>query len=641
MKDIDESVVIREYETGSSAAKVAKALGISATQVRRILKRNGVGRRSNRTDAETEALVLERYERGENSEEIAESMGLHGTTVCRIIKRTGGRVRPAEENKRKYRIRSGFFSVIDEEAKAYALGFLFADGNVHKKTNMIKIEVHEQDLDVLHHFIGMIFIDPPTIGVDRGKYRYITINSGRMKADLMGHGCVPGKTFKTALPLIDDGLMGHFLRGVYDGDGCISVTDRVRLNLTGHSSFLKQIMRFWEGRGIFASYSELKPGVGSLTIGSEDGVHSALCFLYDKWTICLKRKHDKYIEALRRLTASPNRYATNIFSYKGQKVTGKWLEIVGMEQRVVVADAAFRYFRRHGFPYPSFTTEERSQDFKRLCTTNATLEGDRIASANDAGLKLFKHYCRHYFDVRSNALPSMTDAFRDDDKLMAVIHNRMGISYKETFNITGNMIRQGLRNSHTAFAASVFKPSVAKLIYDEFARDGNVLDISAGFGQRMIGAAASLRAESYTGIDLWKTTIDALGAMHEAEFPWFPAALHCCGSESFAPKKKYSLCFSSPPFFDKEVYCDDGAQAYHGRDLRSFVNDWWLPTAGMVHGCLNADGVFVLNMDESIAKDMVEASKKLFRVVRKMHLSFSRSHLPKGSTDTYFVMERA
>ena len=433
MKSIDEGAVIREYESGNSVAKVADALGISATQVRRILKRNGVERRSNRTDAETEALVLERYERGESSEEIAESMDLHGTTVCRIIKRMGGRVRPPQVNKRKF-----------------------------------------------------VYVD------------------------------------------------------------CRKV-------------------------------------------------------LYSK----------------------------------------NWLQSASADEKRRASEDVFSHFRRHGFPYPSFAAEERSQDFKRLCTTSAALDGDRIASANDAGLKLFKHYCRHYLDVRSNALPSMTDAFRDDKKLMAVIHNRMGISYKEVFNITGNMIRQGLRNSHTAFAASVFKPSVAKLIYDEFARDGNVLDISAGFGQRMVGAAASLRAESYTGIDPWKTTIDALTEMHAVEFPWFSVDLHCCGSESFIPKKKYNLCFSSPPFFDKEVYCDDDTQAYHGRDALSFVNNWWLPTASMIHDCLNSDGFFVLNMDETIAKQMIEASQKLFRVVRKMHLSFSRSHLPKGSKDTYFVMERA
>jgi len=96
----------------------------------------------------------------------------------------------------------------------------------------------------------------------------------------------------------------------------------------------------------------------------------------------------------------------------------------------------------------------------------------------------------------------------------------------------------------------------AKTIYDTYCPDnGLVLDISVGFGQRMLGAAASKKVKHYVGIDPWKRTIDSVNMMKDEVKS--SAELICIGSELFDSEQEFDLCFSSPPFYDKEIYNDD------------------------------------------------------------------------------------
>src|SRR5690606_36060377 len=132
-------------------------------------------------------------------------------------------------------------------------------------------------------------------------------------------------------------------------------------------------------------------------------------------------------------------------------------------------------------PYETHSEEVLNSDFIKLQSIKPTIKDGIILNNSVAGHKLFKHYSPHYYEVCSPRLPSIYEAFHNDELLMKAINNRMGITYKETFNITGNMIKQGLRNGYIAFGASVFKPSVAKFVYDTYcSKNSKVLDISAG-----------------------------------------------------------------------------------------------------------------------------------------------------------------
>ena len=112
------------------------------------------------------------------------------------------------------------FDSIDNEEKAYWLGFLFADGYVSLKTNLIELSLQLNDKNHLEKF--KLFISAKqNITEDSFRCR-ITISNKHLKETLINLGCTPQKSNNIRFPKIDKNLYPYFIRGYFDGDGSIS-----------------------------------------------------------------------------------------------------------------------------------------------------------------------------------------------------------------------------------------------------------------------------------------------------------------------------------------------------------------------------------------------------------------------------------
>lgn len=100
-------------------------------------------------------------------------------------------------------------------------------------------------------------------------------------------------------------------------------------------------------------------------------------------------------------------------------------------------------------------------------------------------------------------------------------------------------------------------------------RNGKVyITGNCGFGGRMLGALSSQKNFKYVGTDPNTETMYHLHQLgeyieqvtgREDSFE-----LHCCGSEEFKGKpNSIDFAFSSPPYFDLEVYSDEPTQCYN------------------------------------------------------------------------------
>jgi len=639
--------VVRLYQEGLSTRKVALHTGVSQTQVRRILASNGVSGRSIKTDATIEAKILELYNSGISSEKISKDFNMNGTTICRIVKRLGGSLRPAKVNKRKYNIiDENWLNEIDSEAKAYFLGFMYADGCVLEKRNRFNITLHVKDIDILYKFESFFFNVKPGSTfcfVKNEPYVNFGITNLNIKNDLIKHGCVPRKTFKLFFPShLSAELVRHFIRGVFDGDGCISFSsNKTRAIITGSTNFLKQLQEeIYNYTDVSSQLYTVKKckEVSDLTVGKYKNVCTFLKWIYEGSNYHITRKYNKYLEMQRYKLH--NQYDTSdIIIWNDASLYKDYVALLPIEEKEELSLYLFKYFREHGFPYPKYTEEMLQQDFQQLIQNVGVIEGDNIVGQSNAGIKIFQHFCPHYYAVNSNKKPSMIECFYDDNLLMKVIRNRIGLEFDECFNITGNMLRQGMRNSWTSCAASVFKPMVAKTIYNEFTDENSVvLDISAGFGQRMLGACA---VKKYIGLDPWAETIRALEKMR---FHFnLPAELHCIGSEKFRPSElvhTIDFCFSSPPFFNKEKYIEDKNQAYYNRTLEQFISEWWIRSAKNIYNLLKNDSYFVLNMSPSIAEKMIESVSDLFKLEKTWVIKYPRAHMVSDVEDKFYILKR-
>lgn len=228
---------------------------------------------------------------------------------------------------RKYHFNEHYFETIDTEDKAYWLGFLYADGNVHfgkdkygkRKGCTIEITLAEKDKNHLNKLLQCLKADDnypleKRIVKSNGKeyvaYR-LCLNSVVMGNDLESKGCVPNKSLILKRPNINPDLNKHFIRGYFDGDGCVHINEE--LNNTIYSVLGTQdILSFiQEESGISSKISirqvkrdgEYKPFY-EISIG---GIKSKIIFhnyIYKDANIYLERKYVKSYRIYDYLTNS-------------------------------------------------------------------------------------------------------------------------------------------------------------------------------------------------------------------------------------------------------------------------------------------------------------------------------------------------
>lgn len=130
---------------------------------------------------------------------------------------------------RTYTYNTDFFKQIDTEEKAYWLGFIAADGYLNKRGNTLGICLDISDKQHLEKFktsisyTGQVFTRSSQYSKEHRvtEKAVIEIYSRELSTDVgkFGLDYQKSKTLST-LTGIPKELMHHFIRGVFDGDGC-------------------------------------------------------------------------------------------------------------------------------------------------------------------------------------------------------------------------------------------------------------------------------------------------------------------------------------------------------------------------------------------------------------------------------------
>ena len=146
---------------------------------------------------------------------------------------------------------------------------------------------------------------------------YMYINSRKMCIDLESLGYISNRT---SMPPISPQLEKHFIRGYFDGDGCISVYDskqpshnkkkyydvqRAEFSITTQEEILIQFRDIFEkecnvSKGIKLKRSKRTSKAVSLRYGGRQQIISLYHYLYDDATIYLQRKYDNFQNVLNK-----------------------------------------------------------------------------------------------------------------------------------------------------------------------------------------------------------------------------------------------------------------------------------------------------------------------------------------------------
>ena len=161
--------------------------------------------------------------------------------------------------------------------------------------------------------------------------------------------------------------------------------------------------------------------------------------------------------------------------------------------------------------------------------------------------------------------------------------------------ITPSLIESGI--ALRAYIASQFKPCIARTLYEIFgARD--VLDPSAGWGDRFCGFSAARNTRSYVGVDpnlnlhpgYWEQ-----GRMYNTgkAYDFIPEPFE----DADLGGRMFDFVFTSPPYFNTEKYSEHEGQSWkrYG-SLAGWLESFLLPSIRKAWKHLKPGGFMAINI---------------------------------------------
>lgn len=257
--------------------------------------------------------------------EISLELNVSKRSISRVLK---------EENintklKNRYTLNEDYFNIIDTEAKAYILGFIYADGFVGDD-NFNNVVISINDLDILQEIVKEIEFSGDIRRSKKGGFANskegycLNFSSKKMATQLRKLGLYPNKSLTmTKLPNIGNNLIRHFIRGYFDGDGSIVLSHNssyYRYNkkvikyiyptycfmILGTELFLKDILKYSELK--YAKITNTKTEeIKCIKISAKREFENIFKYLYEDSTIRLERKYNKWNEIRSAFVEKPTK----------------------------------------------------------------------------------------------------------------------------------------------------------------------------------------------------------------------------------------------------------------------------------------------------------------------------------------------
>lgn len=214
---------------------------------------------------------------------------------------------------------SWFFVNISTEPQAYLLGFYIADGNINEKRKTFRVNVNSIDneiIDLFKQHIGpycRTYIKPPYKIIGRNNKEYVgneqivlDINSSKLVNSLVNLGYGYRKSWESLhLPQLPKKLIIDFIRGYFDGDGCVcswvckekNKKDRIRCTLSfvsKKSALLDEIQEFLSNYSIhFNRHYLIRDDMYRIATSSKESVLRFYNLIYKDASCFLSRKKEK------------------------------------------------------------------------------------------------------------------------------------------------------------------------------------------------------------------------------------------------------------------------------------------------------------------------------------------------------------
>lgn len=290
-----EPFVINEYINNKiGCVKISRIYGINSETVLNILKRNGVSVNKRIDENKINDIIIEYINNRTSINNLAKKYNIGSDFLSRKIKERGIKI---TNHQNVVRFNENIFDYIDTEEKAYWLGFIYADGYISNRDNRFELALSLHDIEHLRKFAKFMGYEN-NIKQDSYRCRFY-IRNKHLWNTLNSYGCTPKKSLTLEFPderiFKSKDLIRHFIRGYFDGDGCVSYytyksVNKLNVSCLGTKSFLENIIKYAKIKCIIKE-SRSQAMMFNLSLNKS----ILFCeYIYNNCSIYLDRKYLRY-----------------------------------------------------------------------------------------------------------------------------------------------------------------------------------------------------------------------------------------------------------------------------------------------------------------------------------------------------------
>ena len=319
----DTSNIVQLSRDGYSILEIANLFGVTSSRIGQILRDNSINTPNSRylqLSKEEVFKMHELYLSGVSRSDIAEQYDICTDSVYNLFLKYGFDIQSMSHAKQKYAINEEYFDVIDTPNKAYMVGLLYADGCNMTDKREITLTLQECDRHILEQIKDEIGYSGPLKFIDynsknsnhKNQYK-LDITNKHMSESLNKLGVWKNKSLILEWPeWLDEKLYSHFIRGYFDGDGCLYLgnsSNHAEVSFVGTIMFLtglREVIKTQIGVDIYInSYNKrYQPVTKEAKIHKRLDIKNFLEWIYKDADLMLYRKYDKYQQFLNNINNS-------------------------------------------------------------------------------------------------------------------------------------------------------------------------------------------------------------------------------------------------------------------------------------------------------------------------------------------------
>lgn len=279
--------------------------------IREVLKEYQIDRQYNTFSEELTNRIIFLYQNKFRIKDICYLLLISDTGITKILKRNNIQKRTYSENNIRYSRNRNYFDNINSPNKAYVLGLIYADGCNNRKHNSLTISLQEEDRDLLERvkneieYEGDLRLIPLHEKNENYKNQYVLcINDEYISEQLEKLGVVNSKSLILKFPtFLNESLYSHFLRGYFDGDGCIyydQKRDKSQVHIVGTYEFCSMVSNILNTldckHNIYHPKQSGESNTYVLRTCGNKSSYTFLSWMYKDADIKMERKYRKYLD---------------------------------------------------------------------------------------------------------------------------------------------------------------------------------------------------------------------------------------------------------------------------------------------------------------------------------------------------------